>query len=299
MPTALFSINAFHASENNEKVILQATTLNTVPVNNERTRFERQLAQGSIHAALRLTEIVDYGHDTIRGCFNCDLIASYYMEAIQIAKQKEPVLCSSILVKIVQQSIELVQLHSDTLKTEELSWVSLLVRELRELGKQIKDECSESDIHVPLPLTKDFINEPCKITNINEEYRRAVRITIYHCRAVMYEETDISKAIVYYRKCVSVRATQFEYQRNLQQLSKTALTHLLGDSDKSTASFRPLYSSRTSSVSSGASSSCPMKCANCGVEKRGMPVCSKCKSQYYCGIRCLKTHKPIHDTECH
>ncbi|KAI9276010.1 hypothetical protein BY458DRAFT_546224 [Sporodiniella umbellata] len=80
-----------------------------------------------------------------------------------------------------------------------------------------------------------------------------------------------------------------------------ALGQCLSPSTKRSARYeqpsRPYLPSRTSSVSSQGSAFY-QSCANCGKEKRGMPVCSQCKSQSYCTLRCLKEHQPVHQLDC-
>jgi hypothetical protein len=262
MPTALIS-NVFHST--NEKSLLQDNT----------SELERQLKQGSVEAATQLASVVECKHDD--GCYQCSKVADYYLTAFRLTRNKQPIICNALLFHLVEQTVDLIHCHLEVSKIHHLPWVSLLINELRELGKQLKDESSEPDRMVPLPLLMTEDQEKVVDVAINEAYGRAIRITIYYCRATLYEEVDINKSISYYRKCVSVIPTQFDAQM-LQQSARTALQHLTAD--------RPKLPSRTSSVSSASSSSC----SNCGIEKRGMPVCSKCKSQYYCGVRCLKAH---------
>lgn len=289
MPTLLLSSQKTLQSLNtNEKKAPLST----------RIQLERQIEQGSIEAAIQLASITEYKHDMIHGCVNCDVIANYYLMAFRLVKNNSSE-CNSLLLSLVQQTIGLILCHMDISRIQHLPWLPILMTELRELGKQIKDESSEPDKIVPLPNIHEdttSIDSFYMDNSMNGEYGRAIRISIYHCRAVLCEDIDTIKSISYYRKCLSVRSSPVESQK-LQQSAKVALQHLITDGQKYAAN-RPRLPSRTSSVSSGASSSCSMACANCGVEKRGMPVCSKCKSQYYCGVRCLKAHKPVHDLEC-
>lgn len=261
-----------------------------------RDNLERQMEQGSIEAAYTLASITEYRHDRI--CHNCDSIANYYLMAYGLVKGNQTIECNALLLALVQQSIQFIQCHLDISRQYHLAWLPLLIAELRALGKQVKDESTEPDRLVPLSNLDQVSNNEPADNSIQGEYGRAIRISIYHCRALLCEDIDTTKSIFYYRKCVSVRPSPLESQK-LQQSAKLALQHLITDSHKyAAADSRPRLPSRTSSVSSGASSACPMSCSNCGVEKRGMPVCSRCKSQYYCGVRCLKAHKPVHDLEC-
>ncbi|KAG0173066.1 hypothetical protein DFQ28_009236 [Apophysomyces sp. BC1034] len=125
------------------------------------------------------------------------------------------------------------------------------------------------------------------------EYRRAIRLTIYYCRAKLSQnETD---RIKYYRKCLAI-PTNLETQQHLQRLAEIALERPFFDTSDS-GSLPP--KSRTSSVSSGGESSSSLSCcANCGMEKRAMPVCARCKSRAYCNMRCLKADKAKHELTC-
>lgn len=265
------------------------------PLMPSRDNLEHQMQQGSIEAAFTLASITEYRHDQV--CHNCDTIASYYLSAFGLVKSNPTIERNSLLLALVQQTILFIQCHLDISRETHIAWLPMLMAELRTLGKSIKDQSAEPDRFVSLPNMDQVSNDIYIDDSIEGDYGRAVRISIYHCRAVLCEDIDTTKSIFYYRKCVSVRPSPLESQK-LQQSAKLALQHLITDGHKYAADTRPRLPSRTSSVSSGASSSCPMSCSNCGVEKRGMPVCSKCKSQYYCGVRCLKAHKPVHDLEC-
>lgn len=299
MPSVLLQNNAIFHSTAKEK-----SALTTLVGNNstERMILERQLEQGSVQAAGQLVSMTECKHNTFSSCYNCDKVAHYYLVAFRSTSNKQPILCNSLLLSLVEKSVDLIHSHLEVSKMQHLPWMPALMSELRELGKHLKDESPKPDRLVPLPLPleqdQDSVNGIDNVP-INEAYGRAIRITIYYCRATLCEDMDIKKSINYYRKCVSVRPTQFDTQK-LQQSARTALQHLIADQYKYTdVSSRPQLPSRTSSVSSGASLSSSMTCSNCGIEKRGMPVCSKCKSQYYCGVRCLKAHKPVHELACH
>jgi hypothetical protein len=266
--------------------------------------LERQLNQeGSIESAYQLASTTEYRHDSHGECYNCDKIANYYLVAFRLNKSKHSMQYNAMLLAIVQQTIALIQCHIDISRSTHLPWLPVLMTELRELGKLIKDDSLQPDRYISLSLpinVSTHIQQQQPQLSMREDYGRTIRISIYHCRANLCEDMDLNKAITYYRKCLSVYPTHLDSQQQKLQISaKIALEHLIADQQKDdNNSVRPKLPSRTSSVSSGASSSCSMSCSNCGVEKRGMPVCSKCKSQYYCGIRCLKAHKPVHDLEC-
>ncbi|KAI8065384.1 uncharacterized protein B0P05DRAFT_215582 [Gilbertella persicaria] len=245
----------------------------------------------SVQSAVQLASSIQYHHDSIK-CDNCDKIANYYILGFHLTKQQPMIVCNALLLTLVQQTSKFFQRHLDMSRTRRLPWMSVLINEMRELGKRIKDESLEVDRLVLLPISDQEEETDITSYSLNEAYGRAIRITLYHCRASLYEDVDLSKSISYYRKCVSVRPSQFESQK-LQHAARVALQHLIADY---THDQRPRLPSRTSSVSSGASSS-SMSCGNCGIEKRGMPVCSRCKSQSYCSIRCLKAHKPIHECQ--
>jgi hypothetical protein len=299
MSTILFS-NQSYLERSNEKASLT----------DRKVILENHLRQtGSAEAALELASLTEHHQIQIQDndhtqasleCEkHCDHVAAYYLCAISHVRQKYPIECTPALLEIVKQSAELIKAHVEISKMKHLAWVPLLVGELREIGKQVKDEGSESDRLVSLGSCPNINETPVQgKSSVDEEYRRAIRITIYYCRAALCEQSDLDKSIAFYRKCVSVRPTQLEPQQSLQETAKAALQHLIADQENYSKSVRPTLPSRSSSVSSSNSSSCAVSCGNCGVEKRGMPVCSKCKAQYYCGARCLKAHKPVHDLEC-
>ncbi|KAI8968017.1 hypothetical protein BDF20DRAFT_898408 [Mycotypha africana] len=323
MPTLLFTNSSLERLSDNEKSST-ATSFTLTKENQVRRNLEQQLKQGSIRAAVELSLMMSFKHDvsTATECYRCDKLAKYYLAAFRFAKNAQPIECNPTLLQLVQQAIELVQSHADIGRVHHLPWLPMIMDELRELCKQIKEESRDSDRIVPLPLRTDMEEEEEVEEDAEEEeeggsemyyssgynsrmkdsFARAIRISIYHCRASFCEDLDSNKAITYYRKCLSVRPSTVSEAKKLQSSAKVALRHLIADRYNKYAGTatetRPHLPSRTSSVSSGASSSCSMACANCGVEKRGMPVCSKCKSTYYCTVRCLKAHKAVHDLEC-
>ncbi|KAF7732787.1 hypothetical protein EC973_000061 [Apophysomyces ossiformis] len=129
------------------------------------------------------------------------------------------------------------------------------------------------------------------------EYRRAIRLTIYYCHARL-SENDLDK-VKYYRKCLEI-TTRLPTQQHLQKLATLALEeHQHQAVAMTNHSGYTTPKSRTSSISSGGESSTSLKsCANCGTEKRGMPVCARCKSQAYCTLSCLKADRTRHALTC-
>ncbi|CAO3692768.1 unnamed protein product [Rhizopus stolonifer] len=210
-------------------------------------------------------------------CSQCVHMSKYCGKALHSSRTHSFVRCDSDLFQLVELSIQLIQYHAE----HTCSWIPALLHELFELSKQIKEESAEVD----------------RLTLLEEEesteedgWDRAIRISIYYCRASLYEQQNMQRALEYYRKCLCVRPSK---HTNLVQRSARLALEQLGQSH-----IRPYFPSRTSSVSSKGSAA-HKSCSNCGREKRGMPVCSQCKSQYYCTVRCLKEHKPIHALECH
>ncbi|KAG0168124.1 hypothetical protein DFQ30_005185 [Apophysomyces sp. BC1015] len=183
----------------------------------------------------------------------------------------EPIICTAELLELVWRMTHLVLEHRETRCYRPLHWFDRVTHDLWDFAKRLKDETVFG------------------IDTEQENYRRAVQITIYSCRALIHQQIgDIDKAIGYYRKCVAVRPCKIESQNVLQESALVALDRLITDSPT------PPPSS-ASSVSSQSSFVC---CANCGVERRAMPVCARCRSQTYCGAKCLKAHKPIHELVC-
>ncbi|KAI9475564.1 MAG: hypothetical protein EXX96DRAFT_573805 [Benjaminiella poitrasii] len=227
----------------------------------------------------------------------CTILAKEYLStlhATRYPKQQSITACNAALLATVERAVKLLQSHKSH---PTLSWYFPLLKELCEMGKWIKDESVEVDRIIPLSSIYQYsihIDQEEASCSIYETYGRAIRIAIYYCRAGL---TDGERAIHYYHKCISVLPPSdcITTDKNIQQM---ALQHLMATVGQHQEHDRPRLPSRTSSFSSFASSSSSMTCSNCGIEKRGMPVCSKCKSQYYCSLHCLKSHQPIHHLEC-
>ncbi|KAG1052244.1 hypothetical protein G6F43_005610 [Rhizopus delemar] len=210
-------------------------------------------------------------------CSQCARVANYCRMTLKSSRRLDNLIeCDSDLFELVQLSIQLIQYHMEHLS----SWIPALFHELCELNRQLKEESVERDSLIPL---SEEVNEE------EDRWACAIRVAIYHCRASLYEQQNIQRSLEYYRKCLCVRPSK--HTRLIQQSARVALEQL------SRVHVRPCLPSRTSSVSSKGSTA-HKTCSNCGREKRGMPVCSRCKSQFYCTVRCLQEHKPIHDLEC-
>ncbi|RCH85151.1 hypothetical protein CU098_007099 [Rhizopus stolonifer] len=272
------------------------------------------IRQHSLEDAIRLASQVNMKH-TASGCDRCDLVAGYYITALRYARENEPVQCNTILFDLVWQMTNLVLAHRETSKYQYLHWFDLITTELWDFAKQLKEESFECDTHIPL-LDGDIKRLSIDSSHSDdsehdeENYRRAIRITIYNCRALVCEQSnEITQAIVYYRKCASVRPTPFEPQQHLQQTALATLQRLIKTSRpvsqlKHKNTFSSVFtsdsisaSSTTSSVSS-LSSKTSMCCSNCGIEKQVMPVCARCKIQPYCSVRCIQSHKETHVSSC-
>ncbi|KAL9544860.1 hypothetical protein MBANPS3_007419 [Mucor bainieri] len=243
------------------------------------------IRQHSLQDAIRLASQVNMKHDA-NGCYRCDLVAGYYMTALK-----------------------------ETNKYQYLHWFDLITAELWEFAKQLKEESYECDVHVPTMTTlgkRGSIDSLASDTsggssNHDEEnYRRAIRITIYNCRALVCEQSnEVNQAIIYYRKCASVRPTPFEPQQHLQQTALATMQRLMEASrpsikHKNTFSSTFTFDSSSSSSTTSSVSSNPhtVTCSNCGIEKLVMPVCARCKSQPYCSVKCVKAHKSAHEATC-
>ncbi|KAL7309211.1 hypothetical protein PS15m_011316 [Mucor circinelloides] len=272
------------------------------------------IRQHSLQDAIRLASQVNMKHDA-NGCYQCDLVAGYYMTALKYARESEPIQCNSDLFDLTWQMTNLVLSHRETNKYQYLHWFDLITAELWEFAKQLKEESYECDVHVPMALGKrGSIDSLASDTSggsshhDEENYRRAIRITIYNCRALVCEQSnEIDQAIVYYRKCASVRPTPFEPQQHLQQTALATMQRLMESSrpsikHKSTFSSTFTFESSSSSSTKSSASSCSnphtATCSNCGIEKLVMPVCARCKSQPYCSVRCVKAHKSAHEATC-
>lgn len=281
------------------------------------------IRQHSLSDAIRLASQANMKHDA-NGCCCCDVVAGYYMTALKYARESEPIHCNGDLFDLAWRMTNLVLAHRETSKYQYLSWFDMITEDLWEFAKQLKEESFESDLHIPTQgifnkrgsmdsLASDASDSSSGESENEENYRRAIRITIYNCRALVCEQSnEINQAIIYYRKCASVRPTPFDQQRHLQQTALAAMQRLVQSSatSSSTLSKRPIFhpgfmssesictSGTASSASSLTSSTSNMCCTQCGIEKPVMPVCAKCKVQPYCSVRCMKSHKSVHDSVC-
>ena len=276
--------------------------------------------QTSIQDAIRLASKANMKHDA-NGCCCCDTVAGYYMSALRYARENEPVLCNNDLFDLVWRMTNLVTAHRETSKYQYLSWFDLIATELWSFAKQLKEESYECDLHIPTGGvykrgSMDSSNsDNSSVYSESDEgsYRRAIRITIYNCRALVYEQSnELNQAIIYYRKCAAVRPTPFESQQHTQQSALAAMHRLLQSlpappllKQRSSSYYSTILGSESasssttvSSASSSASIKVNMSCSGCGIEKSVMPVCAKCKAQPYCSVRCMKSHASIHASVC-
>jgi hypothetical protein len=273
------------------------------------------IRQHSLQDAIRLASQVNMKHDA-NGCYRCDIVAGYYMTALNYARESEPIQCNSDLFDLTWQMTNLVLSHRETNKFQYLHWFDLIIAELWEFAKQLKEESFECDLHIPTiasgkrgsidSFTSDSSSTIGGSEHEEENYRRAIRIAIYNCRALVYEQSnEVNQAIVYYRKCASVRPTPFEPQQHLQQIALATMQRLVEASrpsikHKNTYSSTFTFDSSSSSSTNSSVSSCSstVSCSYCGIEKMVMPVCARCKSQPYCSVRCIKAHKLSHESSC-
>jgi hypothetical protein len=273
--------------------------------------------QYSLQDAIRLASQANMKHDA-NGCCCCDTVAGYYMTALKYARENEPIQCNSDLYDLVWRMTNLVLAHRETSKYQYLNWFDTISEELWKFAKQLKEESYECDLHIPTTgLYKRGSIDSTHSDNSNssfeddeENYRRAIRINIYNCRALVYEQSnEVNQAIIYYRKCAAVRSTPFEPQQHTQQSALAAMHRLIQSSPpqlKQRTSYNSAFmscdslssSTTVSSASSSTSSKSSISCSSCGIEKKVMPVCAKCKTQPYCSVRCMKTHKSTHTSVC-
>ncbi|KAG2218128.1 hypothetical protein INT45_000426 [Circinella minor] len=257
-------------------------------------------------------------------------------ETSRIQGVEDTISCTTDLLELIWQMCQMVLAHSNA-PFPAGDWYVAMTKQLWLLAKQLKEETSGSDCCVvnsltpstfnnsnntyfqqqhhhghyqhnittnvtslssPPPSPMVFEDKEMEMCDEQEAYRRAIRITIYNCRALVSQNnSEIDKAIVYFRKCVAVRPPPtLKTQKSLRQTAIVALDRLLAqqNSNNSTKSSR---SSSISSISGGSASSSSM-CGNCGVEKRTMPVCAICRAKFYCSSRCLVAHKAKHQKEC-
>ncbi|KAI8140505.1 hypothetical protein BJV82DRAFT_622842 [Fennellomyces sp. T-0311] len=126
-------------------------------------------------------------------------------------------------------------------------------------------------------------------------YRRAIRIVIYYFRAHHHHPK-------YFKKCADVPepcCCHSEAQETITEFQQSATNKIpqIPHPQARMMSTRTMSVSSYSTSSSYASSTASC-CSNCGIEKRAMPVCARCKSQVYCSNHCRVAHKAIHQREC-
>ncbi|KAI9311681.1 hypothetical protein BX666DRAFT_916944 [Dichotomocladium elegans] len=133
-------------------------------------------------------------------------------------------------------------------------------------------------------------------------FRRAIRIIIYHAKGAACHPK-------YYRKCTEIEAPVScgccppHIVSALREI-QTSAEHIYSSMQRSPSSVSMTSipstrsSSSCSSSSSSSRSSTRSNCSHCGKEKRGMPVCAKCKAQAYCSLRCLHAHSLEHNKTC-
>ncbi|SAM00370.1 hypothetical protein [Absidia glauca] len=225
-----------------------------------------------------------------KGCQQCDTVALYYRQALMDSKQHN---MDELVLELVWQMTKMLMEHMETRLYHQLGWFGIMAQDLYQYAKWLKEDREEGDME------------------------NAIRITIYHCRAAIHQhDGDLNKARLYYQKCLAL-STEFETQLSIQHaasvfvsrhpltVSTPSLIHS-SNSDYSYFSLPPSLqspssvSSTPSSVSVSSSSSLPFltHCGYCGMEKKAMPVCAKCKSQRYCSSRCLKDHQSTHALVC-
>ncbi|CAO3600880.1 unnamed protein product [Absidia cylindrospora] len=148
----------------------------------------------------------------------------------------------------------------------------------------------------------------------NNVYRKAMLWMIYHCRSsIAYRQQEWAKTIHACQTCLAI-----DLSAPPPSLSDSLLLQKVGliqvQAQPQTSSMleqclnyqqhqqRPRSSSLTGSTISDASDDSAglvmMVCSLCAVKKRAMPVCAQCKSQRYCGIKCLKLDKDRHSSLC-
>ncbi|KAI9491867.1 hypothetical protein BDB00DRAFT_789188 [Zychaea mexicana] len=286
--------------------------------------------QGSLADVVKLASREHTCHDATTGqCYNCDTVAMYYLlgiewvlkgDATTTLKRDDLIPCTADLLELVWQMCQMVIAHLGS-SYQAVDWFKPMTKQLWTLAKQLKEEASGSDCYVANsptsihhhhyfshhrpsgaitptspPQSPVVFEGEGEETQCDEQemYRRAIRITIYNCRALMYQHgDDIDKATVYFRKCVAVRPPALEQQKLLRQSAVAALDRLTQEYFTAKS-----ISSSLSCSSGGSSSSSSSSCGNCGVEKRTMPVCARCRAKSYCSARCLVAHKIAHEQEC-
>ena len=178
----------------------------------ERIRWQHAARQGSLAATLQLAYLEDAKHDPqTTACQRCDAVADHYLTALERTMtyhSEAGVYCSADLLELVSQMCQMVLEHA--FYPQDSWWFHPLTKTLWDFAKQLKDESVGSDHHVVTTLQPASIiiaeDEDEEENNDEQEaYRRAIRITVYHCRAHVYQRhRELERASVYFRKCVAV-----------------------------------------------------------------------------------------------
>ncbi|CAO3594967.1 unnamed protein product [Absidia cylindrospora] len=227
-----------------------------------------------------------------KGCQNCDMVASYYLQLLEESQRHE---MNALVVELVWQMTKLLLEHMETRLYHQLEFFDVMARELYQYCKRLKEDQAEGELE------------------------NAIRITIYHCRATIYQHDggmdDLIRARLYFQKCLRL-PTKFEAQKSLQKTACTFISQhplvlytpssINTNNDSSYFSLPPPLQSPSSIISTPSSSSLSSTsstplitpCGHCGLQKKAMPVCAKCKSQRYCTIKCLKEHQSSHMLIC-
>ncbi|CDH54547.1 hypothetical protein RO3G_11558 [Lichtheimia corymbifera JMRC:FSU:9682] len=249
----------------------------TTGLRKDRSRWQHAARQGSLAATLQLAYLEDAKHDPqTTACQRCDAVADHYLTALERTFHSEggPVFCSADLLELVSQMCQMVLEHA--FYQQDSWWFHPLTKTLWDFAKQLKDESVGSDHHVITTLqpASVIVTEEEEEDNDNDEqeaYRRAIRITVYHCRAHVYQRhRELERAAVYFRKCVAVHCPSsfvFETQRLLRESAKISLKEL---ASSTASSNHHHHQQRRGSISSNGSAA--STCAHCGKEKRAMPL---------------------------
>ncbi|KAI8096424.1 uncharacterized protein BX664DRAFT_355790 [Halteromyces radiatus] len=185
--------------------------------------------------------------------------------------------------KMSEEAFQLVCLSTEhiLLHLDDLTMVEPWCQELWRLGKRLKLYDNQADM-----------------------YLQGMRAMIYQCRAsIRFSEKDWAKAANDCRKCMDFMDVTLQkvilIQKQVSSMLDTCLRYQQQQQQQSFHSDGSVTGSSASSSSSSSYGSIVMVCSYCSIEKRSMPVCARCKSQSYCGLKCLKLDKDRHLAECH
>ncbi|ORZ15878.1 hypothetical protein BCR42DRAFT_416082 [Absidia repens] len=203
-----------------------------------------------------------------------------------------------MLITLDEAGLHRVWLSSEhiLLHLDDLTAVESVCRDLWDIGKQLKHDHNTDN-------------------NDDNVYRKAMLWMIYHCRgSIAYRQQEWTKAIHACQTCLAIdlsapppslsdslllqKVGLIQAQAQTSSMLEHCLTYQLQQKQQRRRSSSLTGSTISDSSSDASTGLVMMVCSFCAVKKRTMPVCAQCKSQRYCGMKCLKLDKDRHSSLC-